>query len=735
MAESMESATSFKKTPREQARRWHIEMKAAEENQRPWLERGDKIIKRFLDDRTNERQDGDTRVNLFTANVQTLRALLYGNTPKVDVKRRFADPGDDPARLAGEMLQRLLNTDIEKDSDTYAETLERALDDRLLPGLGVARCRYVAEFETKTIEAIPDTADPLTGQVKRGAPAYEKESKSYENVDIDYVHWRDFRWSPARTWSDVRWIAFRVPMTRDALVERFGEDIGNKIPLSEKTSKAKSAPNDDGNSNQPWDRAEVWEVWSKEDEATVWWCSGYPEVLDTKPDALGLDGFFPVARPMFANLTTTKLIPTPDFTIAQDLYDEVDLVSTRITLLERAVVVRGVYDKTSPEIEKLLTEGGGNQLIPCDNFALFKEKGGLTAVVDWMPLEMIVGAMEVLKTYRVELMSLLFQVTGMSDIMRGQSTQGATATEQALKAKFASTRVQEFQNEFARFASDIQSIKAEIIAKHFDPQTIMQRANARYLGNSDQPDPALLEAVQIIKSDIYQYRIEVKPESVSMTDMSAIKQERSEFLMAMATFLQSSQPIVQGAPWAGPFLLQMLQWAMAGYRGGATIEGTLDQMVVAARQAAQQAASQPPPPDPKVEAVKMKAQIDMAQSQQEMQMQAQKNAMEIEKMKLEFQMAIQKANLEIATLKQKAQIDSEKMQLDLAGKQHSAQLDAEKAEMSIEQDAKRMAMEAKAEAEGHDADMERGQEKHDVGIKQMKEKAAATPAPKKGGNK
>jgi hypothetical protein len=703
------------------------------ENQRDWTERGDKIIKRFLDDRSGERRDGDTRVNLFTANVQTLRALLYGNTPKVDVKRRFADPGDDAARLAGEMLQRLLNTDIEKDSDTYAETLERALDDRLLPGLGVGRCRYVAEFETKTVEAIPDEVDPMTGQVRRGAPAYEEEIKTYENVDIDYVHWRDFRWSPARTWADVRWVAFRVPMTREALIERFGKDLGEKIPLSEKSDKQKHNPNDDGAKNQPWDRAEVWEIWCKERRTTIWWCKDYPEVLDTKADALELDGFFPVPRPLFANLTTTRLIPTPDFTLAQDLYDEVDSVSTRITLLERAIAVRGVYDKTSPEIERLLTEAGGNQLIGVDNFALFKEKGGLSAVVDWLPLEMIVGALEVLKSYRVDLMSLLFQVTGMSDIMRGQSTEGATATEQALKAKFASTRVQEFQSEFARFASDMQSIKAEIIAKHFDPQTILERSNAKYLGGSGQPEPALLEAVQIIKSDIYQYRIEVKPETVSMTDMAAVKQERSEFLMAMATFLQSSQPIVASAPWAGPFLLQMLQWAMAGYRGGATIEGTLDQMVVAARQAAEQAAAQPPAPDPKVEAVKIKAQIDMAQSQQEMQMQAQKNAMEIEKMKLEFQMAIQKANLEIATLKQKAELDSQKMQADLQFKQQDAVIDAERSMMEIQHDARRMTMEDDREEESHEAEMARGQEKHETGIRQMKEKSKSMP--KKGGGK
>ena len=731
MAAAIESQDEFTKTPSGQARRWSVEMKAAQENMKSFLDRGDKVIKRFVDDRSGERRDGDTRVNLFTANVQTLRALLYGKTPAVDVKRRFADPDDDPARMAGEILQRLLNTDIEKDSDTYAEALERCLDDRLLPGLGVARARYVAEFGTEEVPAIPDSVDPMTGMVKKGAPAYQKESKTFENVDIDYVHWRDFRYSPARTWEDVRWISFKIPMTRDALRSRFGDKVGNDIPLNSRSEKAKHNTNDDGEKNNPWARAEVWEIWSKEDKEVVWWVEGYPEVLDTKPDTLELDGFWPVARPMFANLTTTKLIPTPDFTLAQDLYDEVDTISTRITLLERAVMVRGVYDKTSPEIERLLTEGGGNQLIPTDNFALFKDKGGLASVVDWLPLEQIVGALEVLKTYRTELMGLLFQVTGMSDIMRGQADAPATATEQALKAKFASTRVQEFQNEFARFASDLQKLKAEIISKHFDVKTIIERSNVKYMTGTNPQ--AAMEAIQIIKSDFYQYRIEVRPESVAMADMTAMKQERSEFLMAVATFLQSSQPIVAGAPWAAPYLLQMLQWSMAGFRGGATIEGVLDQMVMAARQAQQQAASQPPPPDPKMEQMKMQAQIDMTKSQQEMQMAQQKNQMEIEKQKILTSLQIQKANLDLEIAKTHAAIDVQKGQADLQMKQQDNTLDAHKAMMEIQHEAKSMELSQENAQTEHELAMARNAQTHQQKMQQMKDQPKNKPPGGKNG--
>ena len=175
--------------------------------------------------------------------------------------------------------------------------------------------------------------------------------------------------------------------------------------------------------------------------------------------------------------------------------------------------------------------------------------------------------------------------------MRGQSTSGATATEQALKAKFASVRIQELQNEFARFASDCQSLKAEIISKHYDPETILKCSNAQYMVQGDQQ--AAQQAIELIKSDVYQYRIEVKPESVAMADMAAIKQERSEFLMAISQFFQSSAPILQQAPWAAPYLIQILQWAMAGFRGGSTVESVLDQMAMAANQQMMQAQMQP----------------------------------------------------------------------------------------------------------------------------------------------
>jgi hypothetical protein len=66
---------------------------------------------------------------------------------------------------------------------------------------------------------------------------------------------------------------------------------------------------------------------------------------------------------------------------------------------------------------------------------------------------------------------MLYQVTGQADIMRGQATvAGASATESAAKARFGSVRMQRRQDEFARFVSEAQALKLEVICKHFLPE-------------------------------------------------------------------------------------------------------------------------------------------------------------------------------------------------------------------------------------------------------------------------
>ena len=585
--------------PQSQVSRWAVEFAAAREDVDKWHEKGKKIVARFKDER--KRADRNTRWNLFSSNVQTQQALLYGQVPKVDVSRRFGDSQDDVARVAANMLERILNCDIESPTDNYAQALWHALQDRLLPGMGLCRVRY--EREERAIEATEATFGPGGELLEQGTEATVELID--ERAVVDYVPWRDHLWSPARTFSEVRWWAFRAQLSRQQLVESFG-DIGKLVPLN----AGKRKKGDDDASTKyaaQWGRADVWEVWSKEDRKVYWYVEGFSQLLDVKDDPLELEGFWPFARPMVANQTTDSLLPTPDYVLAQDLYDEVDELSSRITLLERAVNVRGAYDGQNTGLKRLLSEASTNDLIPIDNFASFMEKGGIAGAIAWLPIEVIVAAITELRNYRAELVQAVYQVTGMADIMRGQSTgPAATATEQSIKAKYGSVRMQALQDEFARFASDLQRIKAEVMSKFFAPETLAKKSNIEFTQDAQLAAPA----VELIKSRFGMYRVEVKPESVSLADFAAQQGEAAQFVAGVSQFLTAAQPLAASVPGSTEALLELLGLVMSRFRfAGGEAEGIIDR-AIAQLKATQQQMPAGPPPDPKLQAAQLKAATD-----------------------------------------------------------------------------------------------------------------------------
>lgn len=682
MSESIivDDKKQFSDDPKGWYKRLQRELEAGHDLVRPWHEVSKKIFDLYLCDG----QKIGKKVSLFTANVDTMRSMLYGKLPKVDVGRRFQDADDDEARVAAEILQRVLNTDIERYTDGFATAVGNALMDRLLPGLGQVRFRYVADFRTEPgQEAIkeqvpcPCTMDgrlphekcPMCQgagqQEKEIAPAVpEQQVKSYEDVETDYVHWEDYRWSPCRNVNDLRWIAFRALMDREACVARFGEEMGGKIPLNFRVGEAKDQKADVLKRN-PWDRAEIWEIWDKEHRKVWWWAEGMEEIIEEKDDPLGLDGFFPCPTAMMAHLTPNKMLPRPDYVVAEDLYVQVDELFSRIALLEEALAVRGAYNKQCGAIGRLLTERTENKLIPEDNWPALQEKGGLAGQIEWLPIEVVAGVLEKLREQLQEKIALLYQVTGMSDIMRGQAaTNQVTATEQAIKAKFASVRIQSFQDEFAKFASEGQRIRAEIISKHFDPQTIIQRANIKG-ADADK----VQAAVQLIKDEFWKYRIEVKPDSIAASDYAAIKQERVEVVSAMAQYFGQVWPIAEKKPETMPFLLEIAKWLIAGTKGSSTMEGIFDRGIAALQQ-------QPPQQggDPAQQMELQKLQMEMKGKQQEQQMKLQGKQQDLQLKAAENKMKLQ-------TAQQQNQIDQQKMQMQSENDVRQMQMDQARAAM------------------------------------------------------
>jgi len=567
------SESDFDNSPAGLAQRWGTEIEASRQELLKFHQDANRITQRYLDKRDAYGHD-ESKVNLFWSTMKVLLSMLYARPPKADVSRTFQDYEDDVARVAGTMLQRILNRGFDDDVSEWDAAVRQGIEDWLIVGLGQIWLRYEVETEPYMIEAV---LDPMTGEEL--VPAQEAERITDEDACCDYVYWEDFYWSPARVWPEVRWVARRVFMTKDQLEARFGEEIARIVPLGNR--KQSDSVNDQTVKHDPWSKAEVFEIWCKDHRKVYWYARGADVILDVVDDPLGLDNFFPCPKPVAANVTSSNFMPRADYIFAQDQFNELDEINTRITWLTRAAKVVGVYDKSADGIQRMFSQGAENQLIPVDNWALFAEKGGIKGQVDWAPIEQVVNAINQLRQYRQDKVMQIYEVLGISDVMRGSSKASETATAQQIKAQFGSTRVQLMQFYIADWISQALRIKAEIICKHWQPETIIKRSNIERTPDA----PLAMQAIQLLKDEeMSEYRINIEADSMAALDWAAERDSAVQFMQGLGAFVSQVAPMAQQVPGAAPVLLSMLQWAVSKFRVSTQIESVLDQAITGLKQ-------------------------------------------------------------------------------------------------------------------------------------------------------
>ncbi len=299
-----------------------------------------------------------------------------------------------------------------------------------------------------------------------------------EVVHVDYVHWSDFRHDPARIWDEVQWVARRVYMTRDELVKRFG-DAGRTAPLTCGPDGEKGEV--DAGAIEAFRKAEVWEIWHKQKRQVLWLCTGLDEELDVRPDPYGLEQFFPCPRPLYATVTNKSLVPVSDYQQYKTQADQLDRIAEREDGLTEAMKVRGAYDASTPALGRIL-KSDENDLVPVDDMmATFTQGGGngLASAVQFLPLDIFAKGLEALAKRKAEVKADAFEITGMSDILRGQGDPSETATGVAAKGHFATLRLAKHQKDVAVFVRDIVRLMAEMTCELFQPETLAEMASCQ----------------------------------------------------------------------------------------------------------------------------------------------------------------------------------------------------------------------------------------------------------------
>lgn len=556
----------------------------------------------------------DAQLDLFWSSFEVMKPAVYARAPVPAVAPLFKD--SDPVKdKTADVLERSATsvfalTDIN-------EVMKLVRDDVIFTSRGVMWLSYESDG-------------------KQGG----------QKVCVEFLDRMDFLHEPARTWAEVGWVARRAWMTRKEMRERFSEHSGDAY----ENAQFKTQRDDDhseGDKQTLTRKAGVWEVWHKADNKVYWVTEGVDKLLDSGAPHLKLSGFFPCPKPAYATLQRRSLIPSPDWLRYAVHFRKVSDLTSRIYLLLTQVRMMGIIGgggDIADAVDEMMRSEDDQVIVRVNTIA-----GDINSLVAWMPLNEVAQAITGLIQARAQLIDDFYQLSGISDIMRGATESDETLGAQQLKSQYGSVRVREKVEELQRIAADAVRIACEIIAENFTQKTILELSQMQIptrkeiekrikeiedaaekelkaLGDKakeaaqdaqEAPEgaeqafqqaqqqviqkyaPMLAEAqgqvaiedvMKLLRDDhVRSFTFEIESDSTILTDEMQEKASRNEF---MSQFTQAASGVMQiaamgdeGAELAG----EMLKFSLAPYRVGRQMEGVIERWVKAAPQYAAQA--------------------------------------------------------------------------------------------------------------------------------------------------
>jgi hypothetical protein len=456
----------------------------------------------------------------------------------------------------------------------------------------------------------------------------------------------------------------------------------------------------------------VYEVWDKIGNKVFFlspvWSQG-PLREPTKPP-IRFRGFFPIPRPINFTRKVSTLVPVPLYVQYKVQAQELNDITVRLKNLIRALKIRGFYNSAIEGIERVL-EAEDNQVIPVENLASMPEGTGVDKVIWLMPLAEIAAVVDKLYVQREQCKQVIYEITGVSDILRGASRASESATAQNIKREFGGMRLTRMQKEVQRYCRDLLRMMIEVATEHFSEETFSmmtgiilptpeQKAQALQLkqtaemaqqqGQEVPPMPAEMqnmltlptwkEVLYLLRNKLASsYRVDIETNSTLDAEAAGDKKDIAELLTALSQFMNGVAPLIKEGVLPFEVAKEMLLAITRRYTFGSQLEDALDKMV-------------PPPaaqPDPaeqaKLAAIEAQTQADgqrMLMEQQRMQaelaQEQQLAQLDLEVKQAELALKKQELVLKQQELAMKAEAAQVQHRLKLEGMQATAVANREK---------------------------------------------------------
>jgi hypothetical protein len=467
-------------------------------------------------------------------------------------------PSQQDIETAAAVMEKAL--EIVVADEASHEAVKAAVRDMLLPGRGICRVRWKPVLKQIPVE------DPVMGGPLQhpgtGQPVM-KDAKIWETVDDEYVFWEDILIDPVRNHGDVEWIAFRHLFAEKALTEEFGDSEKLKSyqkdgKLSEllkwtEESAAKSpvgggqATRASGKLDSVVRKAMVWEIWNRSTREVLWIIrEGGGCALRVDPDVLGLEGFYPIPKPIYAVVTTETMIPKAFYDLYAHLAADLDDTSRRISDLTAKIKVRGGYNSANKDIANLLTADDG-KLLPVDGVDLMS--GGLQNHIWLVPILEWVNALKELYMSRDQQKNAIYEIIGISDIVRGATNPYETATAQRMKGTVGSGRMAGVQGSVANFVRDLMRLKSDLIARNFDADTLTHMTG-------ENVTPAVMD---ILRNDFARMcSIDIETDSTVQSDEATEKEANAQIMQVIGGVMQAGQGLLMSGMLPPPMVINLV---------------------------------------------------------------------------------------------------------------------------------------------------------------------------------
>ena len=685
---------------------WLGELDQARKREKEFRKDGQKLVALYEGAQKTKHQ-----FNILYSNTETLGPALYNTVPRPIVQRRFkdSDPLGAASAKAGQRLLEYLVDDSMSEYATFDELMKSVVLEALVPGRGVTRFDYDAKIEqvrnveeAEAAEVTGATTDPDEAEEQEDHQVTSPERVTYETVCGQDVPWDRFLHGYAKKWKDVPWVAYEFFMTKEELEKNFGA-MGARVPVADMEDD-----NNDGEGGHSSAEnfkglkvAQVYQIWDKTTRTVISVSPNYRDApLKHISDPLGLSGFFNCPKPLGFLAKISTLVPVALYKLYEEQAEELNRVTVRINKIVAALKVRGMYDATVQGLEKVL-EAEDNVLLPAENVAALMTNGNALEKALWLvPIEKLVTVLQQLYLQRTQVKQVIYEITGIADIMRGSTQASETLGAQELKNQWGTLRLKRLQKEVARYARDCLRIMLEISVSKLSPATIQgmtglpfpsgadkQQAQAigqKFAAMGQQPpqeiaqqlqqvlsQPSWDEILKLLQDDLQRsYRIDIETNSTVDAEATEDKQNIAELLNAISQFLNGVAPLVEAGSMPFEVASGMLLAIVRRFRFGPELEDQLKEMKPPT-----------PKPDPKIEAAKLKAQQDQEKHVLDMERMQAELVLQQEQLKSEREkLAMERERMSLSML-----VEREKMQLEAQGFRQKAAFSEQQHSMKLKQ--------------------------------------------------